>query len=473
MSEFTENLSFADPIIQFGLPKLLHTLDALERYAAGSHPILRLDSGRDLAPSLATFKFFNHLLLRRAVKDAHVVLALYEQLRHYDRAELEGKTVITSTITDARRAELAETGVRIVLDCSIQPFKEIVGLNVVEEMVSKIAPARVMDVVEKAATYMPPFVYTKVTGIRSPEGVEAEGWLIVVGGTPEVALPEDVKMKSIGFEDRSVVYACLGETIALTLEGRFENFILGRNLEWEKVHETYKIGLRHGMQLAAISGFNGVYSDEDINRVRVIARLDAFAAGIQKHLKTSERFMPDSSPSKLAPGTVPAPLRLSLLWATLVGLYIYNDYFSIYLPGVIEDMASGTMEPLGPATDTVLVGVALLLAIPALMIYLSAALPATASRWSNIGFGVVYTGVELMTFMGSRAFYQIVVGFEIIVTLLIVWTALRWPRVAPQGGHCSLTLQYSALPTLAPQTSGAVPLRSDRQVEDLDRLVFV
>ena len=539
LSESSDNLSFADPIVQFGLPNLLHSLDALERYAAGSHPILRVGSGRNLVPSLAPFRFFNHLLLRRAVKDAHVVVASYDQLQRYGREELEGKTVITSTVSAERRENLAAKGVRLVLDCSIQPFKEIVGLNVIEamvmaamdkpaaeishddyleiftdldlkpriiypieglkqinrfafvihplsqqyfsnlkplELVTKYAPGRVMDVVEKAAAYMPPFVYSKVTGIRSPDGVEAEGWLIVVGGTPkeimshtpeftyrrllaaaemakklgaqimglgaftkvvgdagvtvakraplpittgnsysasgalwaahdaverlglltlehgqrvkgkamvvgatgaigsacarllaktaeelhlvspesakllvlkksilrespgvklvlasyadsdrsigdmdmivtatsgagkkilditrvrpgcvitdvarpldlppeevakrpdvlviesgEVALPGDVKMKSIGFEARNVVYACLAETIVLTLEGRFENFTLGRNLEWEKVHEIYKLGLKHGMQLAAISGVNGVYSDQDIRAVR-------------------------------------------------------------------------------------------------------------------------------------------------------------------------------------------------------------
>ena len=87
----------------------------------------------------------------------------------------------------------------------------------------------------------------------------------------EISLPGDVRMKSIGFEDRQVVYACLAETIVLALEGRFENFTLGRNLEWEKVHEIYKLGLKHGMQLAAISGVNGVYSDENIARVRKLA----------------------------------------------------------------------------------------------------------------------------------------------------------------------------------------------------------
>ena len=93
--------------------------------------------------------------------------------------------------------------------------------------------------------------------------------LVIESG--EISLPGEVKMKSIGFEDRNVVYACLAETIVLTLEGRFENFTLGRNLEWEKVHEIYKLGLKHGMQLAAISGVNGVYTDEDIDRVRELA----------------------------------------------------------------------------------------------------------------------------------------------------------------------------------------------------------
>jgi predicted amino acid dehydrogenase len=432
--------------------------------------------------------------------------------------------------------------VRLVLDCSIQPFKHTVGLNVIEamvmaaldkpadeishddyleiftdlelkprllypipgrkqinrfafvihplsqqylnhlkplEMMSKVSPKPVMNLVEKAVAYTPPFVYTRVSGIQSPDGVEAEGWLIIVGGTPkeimshapeftyrrllaaadiakklgaqimglgaftkvvgdagitvakraplpittgnsysasgalwaahdaverlglvklekgkkvkgkamvvgatgaigaacarllartteelhlvspeaakllileksilkespgvklvlssyadsdenigdmdmivtatsgagkkildimrvkpgcvitdvarpldlspedvarrpdvlviesgEISLPGDVRMKSIGFEDRQVVYACLAETIVLALEGRFENFTLGRNLEWEKVHEIYKLGLKHGMQLAAISGVNGVYSDENIARVRKLA----------------------------------------------------------------------------------------------------------------------------------------------------------------------------------------------------------
>jgi hypothetical protein len=74
-------------------------------------------------------------------------------------------------------------------------------------------------------------------------------------------------MKNIGLP-KNVAYACLAETIVLALEGRFENFTVGRNIEWEKVREIYRLGRKHGMKLAAISGVKGPFSDEDIRRVR-------------------------------------------------------------------------------------------------------------------------------------------------------------------------------------------------------------
>ena len=126
----------------------------------------------------------------------------------------------------------------------------------------------------------------------------------------------------------------------------------------------------------------------------------------------------------------PTAIKLALLWATLVFLYIYNDYFSLYLPGTIADMMAGRMGPLGPASPQVLVGVSMMLAIPSLMIFLSVAMPALVSRWLNVLFGVAYTGIEVMTFVGSPPFYQIVVGFEIFATLSIIWFALKWPRAA-------------------------------------------
>jgi hypothetical protein len=59
MSEYTQNLSFADPVLQFGVPNLLHSLRALELYAAGSHPVIRYKTAAAFLPSLAPVKFLN------------------------------------------------------------------------------------------------------------------------------------------------------------------------------------------------------------------------------------------------------------------------------------------------------------------------------------------------------------------------------------------------------------------------------
>jgi Mg-chelatase subunit ChlI len=94
--------------------------------------------------------------------------------------------------------------------------------------------------------------------------------LVIESG--EIELPTPVKgMKSIGLP-KNVIYACLAETIVLALEGRFEVFTIGRDTEWEKVKEIYKLGIKHGMKLAAISGVKGVYSDEDIAKVVALAK---------------------------------------------------------------------------------------------------------------------------------------------------------------------------------------------------------
>jgi predicted amino acid dehydrogenase len=95
---------------------------------------------------------------------------------------------------------------------------------------------------------------------------------IVVIESGEIELPTKVRgLKSIGLPP-NVIYACLAETIVLALEGRFEVFTVGRDTEWEKVKEIYKLGIKHGMKLAAISGVSGVFTDEMIAQVVSLAK---------------------------------------------------------------------------------------------------------------------------------------------------------------------------------------------------------
>jgi hypothetical protein len=110
-------------------------------------------------------------------------------------------------------------------------------------------------------------------------------------------------MKNIGLP-KGVAYACLAETIVLALEGRFENFTVGRAIEWEKVREIYKLGLKHGMKLAAISGVNGPFTDEDIARVRELA-----LAARAKSAALPPRRRGAKSPPRLQPARMPRHQR--------------------------------------------------------------------------------------------------------------------------------------------------------------------
>ncbi len=103
----------------------------------------------------------------------------------------------------------------------------------------------------------------------SPEDVAKRPDVLVIE-SGEIELPGNPEMKNIGLPQK-VVYACLAETIVLALEGRYEIFTVGRDIEWEKVREIYKLGLKHGMKLAAISGVNGVFTDDEILNVRQLA----------------------------------------------------------------------------------------------------------------------------------------------------------------------------------------------------------
>ncbi len=543
MSEFTENLTFADPVIDNGISKFLHSFRDLDLYGKGMHDVLKWVPSKRLISSAIPIKKWNTYILRKAMQKAHIIVVPYHNFYDYvgdcTPEDLAGKTIITSTAYDDRIEFFKNHGVDVIIDTTPKLLKRVVGVNVLEALViaaldkkqhqitdeemlelmsstkTGLRPRLVypsgkpkqisrfafvihplsqeqfklektvkpfinvpgaVDAVEKIIAYAPPWVYSKVTGIKSPAGVEAEGWLITVGGTPkqmmshspeftykrllmaarmakrlgaqimglgaftkvvgdagvtvankadipittgnsysasgalwaaadavrrmgliqidegrkikgktmvfgatgaigsvcsrllamafdevylcgrniiklmalkesiqketpkvklhtvvnpdkyledmdvivtatsgmgkkilditkvkpgcvitdvarpldlspedvakrpdvlviesgEILLPGDPKMKDIGLPPK-VVYACLAETIVLALDRRYEVFTIGRDIEWEKVKTIYKMGLKHGMKLAAISGVNGVFSDEDIEKVRDLA----------------------------------------------------------------------------------------------------------------------------------------------------------------------------------------------------------
>ncbi len=82
-------------------------------------------------------------------------------------------------------------------------------------------------------------------------------------------------------------------------------------------------------------------------------------------------------------------LKLAALWASFMFLYIYVDYFHLYMPGALEDLLAGKVFAF-EITQAFLLVVLAAVTIPALMIFLSVALPAKVNRWTNIIVATVY-----------------------------------------------------------------------------------
>lgn len=122
-------------------------------------------------------------------------------------------------------------------------------------------------------------------------------------------------------------------------------------------------------------------------------------------------------------------LKLSALWAAVMFCYIYGDYFGLYVPGKLQGMLDGD-GPIGPVSQGTLVATALLLAIPGVMVFLSLVLAPAISRWANIGLGLFYTAIMLLTMPGAWSFYIVLGMIEVALTLLIAWYAWKWPRRA-------------------------------------------
>lgn len=122
-------------------------------------------------------------------------------------------------------------------------------------------------------------------------------------------------------------------------------------------------------------------------------------------------------------------LKLATLWASLMFLIIYLDYFHLYMPSKIEDIQSGRVFEFD-ITQGFLLLVLATVTIPTLMIFLSIALKAKANRWTNIIVAAVYIPYMLFNLAGE-AWLHMVFGaiVEVILLSLIIHYAWKWPRI--------------------------------------------
>lgn len=94
--------------------------------------------------------------------------------------------------------------------------------------------------------------------------------LVIDGGMVDVPGPVDFHF-NFGFPPGKA-YACMAETIALALEGRFEDYTLGKEISRQQVDEITAIAERHGFRLSGFRSFEREVTVEQIEAVRARAQ---------------------------------------------------------------------------------------------------------------------------------------------------------------------------------------------------------
>jgi len=130
---------------------------------------------------------------------------------------------------------------------------------------------------------------------------------------------------------------------------------------------------------------------------------------------------------------LPVQAKLAAAWASFMFFYIYVDYLALYKPGFLDEIRGGAVH--GFDTGPLFVGASLtLVGIPALMIALSASLPARITRPLTLVVAALYLPVTIYNVSGEPMsyayFYGLSIAVESLLLLFVLRTAWAWPRAA-------------------------------------------
>lgn len=108
--------------------------------------------------------------------------------------------------------------------------------------------------------------------------------LVIEGGV--VKVPGDVDFgMTFGFPPQTA-YACMSETMLLALEGRIENYTLGKDVSERQVEETLNWAQKHGFELAGFRSFEKAVTAEAVERAKA-ARKQAAESSAKASLHTA------------------------------------------------------------------------------------------------------------------------------------------------------------------------------------------
>ncbi len=180
-------------------------------------------------------------------------------------AEHVGRLILVGRRRDALDDVASEVaGIGAPVETSLSPEESLPQAHIV------LAVTSALDAVVEPAMLRPGAVVCDVARPRDVSvavAKERDDVLVIEGGS--VAVPGDnVQFNfNFGFPD-GTAYACMAETMILALEGRAQDYSLGKRLTVERVREISALADRHGFKLSGFRSFERAVDDETIERIR-------------------------------------------------------------------------------------------------------------------------------------------------------------------------------------------------------------
>ncbi|MDX5319677.1 MAG: DUF6326 family protein [Bacteroidota bacterium] len=117
-------------------------------------------------------------------------------------------------------------------------------------------------------------------------------------------------------------------------------------------------------------------------------------------------------------------LKLAALWTSFMFLYIYVDYFALYMPGKIDGILKGQIFVFDISEVFLLIAL-VSVSIPAIMIALSVVLPSKANRLCNMLVAALYIPYSLFNLAGEH-WPHMLFGAAVEVGILLLIMRLAW-----------------------------------------------
>jgi hypothetical protein len=115
-------------------------------------------------------------------------------------------------------------------------------------------------------------------------------------------------------------------------------------------------------------------------------------------------------------------IKLSMWWVVLMLIYFLGDVLRI----MSGDATAGKMEGM-QVTQWMYVGMAALMLVPILMVFLSLVLKQPVNRWANIVVAVVFFLFNLIGLPGYPSMYdKFLLAVSLVFNVLTVWYAWKW-----------------------------------------------